>query len=122
MVARLSLPSAALYALLIRYDVLVRHAFGNYRALLAEVAFSPAMADYLTFRNNRAFAAAGTVPDENFAREVMQLFTVGLWELSMDGRRQVMASSLPHSPPACFTPDYPQEYSRGVFWSLLSLC
>ena len=67
-------------------DILVRNAFGNYRDLLEEVTYSPAMARYLTYyRNLKANPSKGTVPDENYAREIMQLFTIGLVELNMDG-------------------------------------
>ena len=66
------------------YDIFVRHAFGNYRDILGEVTWSPHMGFYLTYINNRA-ATATTFPDENYAREVMQLFTIGLWELNQDG-------------------------------------
>ena len=54
------------------YDIFVRHAFGSYRDVLWEVASSPMMAEYLTFHANRALHVAGTNPDENFAREIMQ--------------------------------------------------
>ena len=43
----------------------VRHAFGNYRDILREVSFSPLMAEYLTFHQNKAFDATETYPDEN---------------------------------------------------------
>jgi uncharacterized protein (DUF1800 family) len=51
------------------YDIFVRNAFGNYRDILKEVAYSPLMGDYLTYRANRAFASNRNFPDENFARE-----------------------------------------------------
>lgn len=51
------------------YDILVRHALGNYKELLREVSYSPAMAKYLTFLGNKGFVSSGTYPDENFARE-----------------------------------------------------
>ncbi|MEM9529704.1 MAG: DUF1800 domain-containing protein [Pseudomonadota bacterium] len=67
-------------------DVLAEHAFGNYRDLLEAVTYSPAMGSYLTYlQNTRGDAATGRVPDENYAREIMQLFTVGLVELNSDG-------------------------------------
>lgn len=50
------------------YDIFVRHAFGNYRDVLAEVTFSPMMGDFLTFHDNKAMGFSGTFPDENFAR------------------------------------------------------
>lgn len=68
------------------FDILVRNAFGNYRDILEEVTYSPAMAKYLTYlRGKKANPTKGSVPDENYAREVMQLFTIGLVELNMDG-------------------------------------
>ena len=68
------------------YDMLARHAFGNYRDLLGEMARSPVMGIYLSHQGNKkANLAKGTTPDENFARELMQLFTIGLYELNTDG-------------------------------------
>ncbi len=68
------------------YDVLLRGAFGNYRALLEEVTLSPAMGVYLSMINNdKPDAASGRRPDENYAREVMQLFSIGLRQLNLDG-------------------------------------
>ena len=69
------------------YDILVRHAFGRADDLLAEVAYSPLMGQYLTFRGSKAYANSQEYPDENFAREVMQLFSIGLFKLSSDGTR-----------------------------------
>lgn len=67
-------------------DVLTRNALGNYRQLLEDVTYSPAMAIYLTYLNNRrADPETGRMPDENYAREIMQLFTIGLVELNTDG-------------------------------------
>ena len=68
------------------YDMLARHSFGNYRELLGEMARSPVMGIYLSHQGNRkADLEMGTTPDENFARELMQLFTLGLYELNTDG-------------------------------------
>lgn len=67
-------------------DTLNRNALGNYRNLLEEIALSPAMGIYLShIRNRPENAATGRLPDENFARELMQLFTIGLHELEQDG-------------------------------------
>ena len=67
-------------------DVLEKHAFGNYRDLLTDITLNPAMGYYLSTKNNqKADLATGRVPDENYAREVMQLFTIGLVELRPDG-------------------------------------
>jgi uncharacterized protein (DUF1800 family) len=64
-------------------DTLSTHAFGNYRDLLEAVSKHPAMGQYLTSLANRG--DNGRVPDENYAREVMQLFSIGLVELNTDG-------------------------------------
>lgn len=75
------------------YDILVRNSFGNFRDLLGEVTYSPKMGDYLTYFNNRKASDDGKqLPDENYAREVMQLFTIGLWMLNNDGSLQLDAS------------------------------
>jgi uncharacterized protein (DUF1800 family) len=67
-------------------DILVENAFGNYRDLLEEVTYSPAMGIYLTYlQNTKGDPATGRMPDENYAREVMQLFSIGLVELELDG-------------------------------------
>ncbi|MGI9324634.1 MAG: DUF1800 domain-containing protein [Pseudomonadales bacterium] len=74
------------YALATYYDLLLTHSFGNYRDLLKAVALHPAMGIYLSHVNNRkADPLNNTFPDENFAREVMQLFSIGLFELNLDG-------------------------------------
>ena len=68
------------------HDLLLEHAFGNYRDLLRAVTLHPAMGLYLSHVNNaRSDPARGTFPDENYAREVMQLFSIGLFELNPDG-------------------------------------
>ncbi|HQC97816.1 MAG TPA: DUF1800 family protein [Aquabacterium sp.] len=68
------------------HDLLNRHAFGSFRQLMEDMALSPAMGIYLShIRNRKEDAATGRVPDENFARELMQLFTIGLHELNLDG-------------------------------------
>jgi len=70
-------------------DLLLDNAFGNYRALLQAVSTNVAMGYYLTFAGNRkANPATGSVPDENYARESMQLFTIGLLKLNADGSLQ----------------------------------
>lgn len=68
------------------WDLLNEHAFGNFRQLLEAVALSPAMGAFLDSVGNRPDdPATSRKPDENFAREVMQLFTIGLQELNIDG-------------------------------------
>ncbi len=82
------------------YDLLGNGAFGNFRTLLETITLNPMMAEYLSsLRNAKAtFNSAGTVlttPDENYAREVMQLFTIGLNLLQPDGTLQLGADGLP---------------------------
>ena len=68
------------------YDILVNNALGNFRTLLGEVALSPGMGQFLALvRNNKPDPSIGLHADQNFAREVMQLFTVGLYKLNPDG-------------------------------------
>jgi uncharacterized protein (DUF1800 family) len=72
------------------YDILVRNAFGNYYDVLRQVTFHPVMGRYLShIGNQKARPDINQYPDENFAREVMQLFTIGLWELNNDGTLQL---------------------------------
>ena len=68
------------------WDLLVAHAFGNFRQLLEAVTLNPAMGYYLNTKGNlKENTATGRQPDENYAREVMQLFTIGLYQLNLDG-------------------------------------
>ena len=77
-------------------DTLNQQAFGNFRTLMEEMALSPVMAIYLThLRNRPEDPASGRVPDENFARELMQLFTIGLHELNADGTPKLAADGQP---------------------------
>ena len=76
-------------------DILEANAFGNYRTLLGEVSTSSAMGAYLSFRGNRkANPAIGSLPDENYAREVMQLFSIGLLELNLDGTPRLVGGAV----------------------------
>ncbi len=68
------------------YDLLIDHAFGNYRSLLEAVTTSPAMGAYLSMLGNRRpDPALNLRPDENYAREILQLFSIGLVRLNPDG-------------------------------------
>lgn len=68
------------------YDTLANNAFGNFRTLLEKVALHPAMGIYLShLRNQKESLDGSRHPDENFAREIMQLFTIGLYQLDDDG-------------------------------------
>ena len=67
-------------------DLLEANAFGNHRTLLQRISLSAPMGQYLTFRGSaKANTTTGALPDENYARELMQLFTIGLVQLSLDG-------------------------------------
>jgi len=78
------------------WDMLCTHAFGNYRDLLEAVTLSAAMGRYLnTSGNQKEDPATGRQPDENYAREVLQLFTIGLYVLNQDGSAQTDANGRP---------------------------
>lgn len=72
------------------YDVLKDNAFGNFRDLLMDITLHPMMGGYLSHYNNpRSFPDQNIHPDENYAREIMQLFSIGLYELNQDGTYQL---------------------------------
>ncbi len=78
------------------WDTLNEHAFGNFRDLLEAITLNPAMGVFLNTRGNqKADPASGRVPDENFGREIMQLFTIGLYELNDDGTVRLDGSGEP---------------------------
>lgn len=77
-------------------DMLGEKGFGNFRDLLESVTYSPMMGIYLSYmRNQKEDTATGRVPDENYAREVMQLFTIGLYQLNLDGTYKRTADGKP---------------------------
>ena len=76
------------------YDMLAKNAFGNYRTLLQEVTLHPMMGNYLTMLRNQKETAT-RVPDENYAREVMQLFSIGLLQLNADGTAKTDSAGVP---------------------------
>ncbi|MBX2882110.1 MAG: DUF1800 domain-containing protein [Granulosicoccus sp.] len=78
------------------YDILVRNAFGNYRALLQEVTLNPIMGAYLSMKGNHKPDPEQNIrPDENYARELLQLFSIGLVQLNTDGSVITDASGTP---------------------------
>lgn len=91
------------------YDIFVRNAFGNYRDILREVSYSPLMARYLSFWNNKAYSRSDSYPDENYAREIMQLFSVGLWKLNDDGS---VAQDKDGNPIATYTNEDILDFAR----------
>lgn len=89
-------------------DMLSRNAFGNFRTLLEQVSTHPTMAHYLShMRNQKEDPTTGRIPDENYAREVMQLFSIGLWQLNADGTRKTDGSGSP-------IPTYGQDDVMGL--------
>jgi uncharacterized protein (DUF1800 family) len=73
-------------------DMLNRNAFGNFRQLLEDVTLHPAMGYYLNMlESEKEDLKAGTSPNENYAREVLQLFSIGLYQLNPDGTRKLDA-------------------------------
>lgn len=99
------------------YDTLSRHAFGNYRELLEAVTLHPAMGSYLShLGNRRATPGTNLRPDENYAREMMQLFSIGLVQLDIDGsvKRNAEGQPLP-----TYDPDVIAGFARvftGWHW------
>ncbi|MBP6820464.1 MAG: DUF1800 family protein [Acidobacteria bacterium] len=77
-------------------DLLGKNAFGNFRQLLEDVTLSPAMGRYLdSLQNDKEDPATGRNPNENYAREVLQLFSIGLYKLHPDGSLKLDANGLP---------------------------
>ena len=74
------------------WDTLNTHAFGNYRDLLGAMTLNVAMGYYLNTKGNKKADGRGSQPDENYAREVMQLFSIGLLELNADGTPRLDAN------------------------------
>ncbi len=76
-------------------DLLLNHAFGNFRKLLGAITTNSAMGQMLTFLGSSKAGSSGVMPDENYARELMQLFTIGLYELNDDGSIRYDAAGEP---------------------------
>jgi uncharacterized protein (DUF1800 family) len=88
-------------------DMLVRDALGNFRTLLEDVTLHPAMGIYLSMLGNqKANSVTNVHPDENYAREVMQLMSIGLVMLNMDGTQRLDAGGAP-------IPTYDQSVVTG---------
>ena len=89
------------------HDMLARDAFGNFRKLLEDVTLHPAMGVYLSMLGNqKAVAGTNLRPDENYAREIMQLMSIGLVELNLDGSARLDANGQP-------LPTYDQSIIEG---------
>jgi len=88
------------------YQQLFRdNAFGNYETILTRVTLSPVMGDYLNMVNNDK-PSATVQPNENYARELLQLFSIGVWMLNADGTQMRDASGAP-------VPSYDQDTIEG---------
>jgi uncharacterized protein (DUF1800 family) len=99
------------------HDILAKHAFGNYKDLLLDVSLNPIMGIYLSALNNpKADEKLNIRPDENYAREILQLFSIGLNELNNDGSLKLDAQG---NPIYTFNQEIVKEFSR-VFtgWSM----
>ena len=77
------------------WDLLCANAFGNFRTLLERLTLNAGMGFFLNTKGNLKEDANGRQPDENYAREVMQLFTIGLYELNADGSLRLDANNKP---------------------------
>ncbi len=101
-------PDLETYAMASYMDMLNRNAFGNYRQLLEDVTLHPAMGYYLSMIGSRKEdPAKGTHPNENYAREVLQLFSIGLYRLNPDGSRMLDAAGQP-------IPTYDEAAVKGL--------
>jgi uncharacterized protein (DUF1800 family) len=81
---------------------------GTFRELLEKVTLSPAMGQFLTYRGNeKEDPTVGRQPDENYAREIMQLFTIGLYQLNADGTQKLDANGQP-------IPTYTSDDVKGL--------
>jgi uncharacterized protein (DUF1800 family) len=84
------------YGMAAYQTMLLRNAFGNFRDLLTDVTLSPVMGNYLDMvKNDKPNPARGTTPNENYARELLQLFSIGIHKLNLDGTVQVDGQARP---------------------------
>lgn len=98
------------YALALYQETLAKHAFGNFRDILTAVTLSPAMGRYLNMANNdKPNAAKGTGSNENYARELLQLFSIGVHKLNPDGSLQKDESG---RPVPAYDPDAITNFAR----------
>jgi uncharacterized protein (DUF1800 family) len=99
-------------------DMLTDGIDGTHRQLLENVALHPAIGIYLSHRGNRKEdPKSGRIPDQNFAREVMQLFSIGLYQLNADGTQKLVGNK----PIETYTPDDVRGLSKvftGFSWSV----
>ena len=95
------------YAMANYERIFLANAFGNFRNVLHEVTLSPAMGKFLNMANNdKPNLTKGIEPNENYAREVLQLFSIGLWQLKLDGTPKLDSRGQP-------IPSYDQQAVEG---------
>jgi uncharacterized protein (DUF1800 family) len=94
------------YAFVPYQNILLDNAFGNFETILTKVTLSPAMGDYLDMVNNPKSTNANQQPNENYARELMQLFSIGLYKLNLDGTVQTDGNGNP-------VPSYNEDVIKG---------
>ena len=90
--------------------LLSRNAFGNFRTLMRDVTLSPTMGKYLDLAYSRK-ASSNSSPNENYPRELMQLFTIGLWEMHMDGTLKVDTNG---QPIPTYTQNHIRDFARAL--------
>ncbi|MDK2122728.1 DUF1800 domain-containing protein [Parachitinimonas caeni] len=99
------------YAMAPYQNMLINNSFGNFRTILKEMTLSPAMGRYLDMVNNGKPTNASQQANENYARELLQLFSVGLWKLNPDGTVQTDAAGKP-------VPTYDEAVIKGFALTL----
>jgi uncharacterized protein (DUF1800 family) len=97
-------------------DVLAKNAFGNFRELIEAVCKAPAMGAYLSHLGNQPPSGNQRIPDQNFARELIQLFTIGLTKLNMDGTQELDGAGRPQ--PSTKSTDIPVLSNAFTGWAL----
>jgi uncharacterized protein (DUF1800 family) len=100
-------------------DMLGRNAFGNFKDLLRQVTLSPAMGEYLDMKGSaKAYAPLNSIPSENYARELLQLFSIGTVMLNQDGSVQFGANGKPIE---TYSEEAVQEFARALTgWTFAS--
>ena len=99
------------------HNALANDAFGNFSTIMKDVTLSPAMGGYLNMLNSAA-PATGQIANENYSRENMQLFTIGLYQLNQDGSQQLNGSN----PVPSYTQAQVQAFARAYTgWTLANV-